>query len=432
MQDPTFLHFLVSYLPHFVASKNKRKIYSFFLRLASVVTTTVRALSTQAVKPTTASSVVKTVSVPGLKNGMDYQRLGDSDLVVSKVCMGTMTFGQQNTLEEGVQQLNTAFDKYGINFVDTAEMYPVPTKADTQGSTDRTVAQFLKGRSRDSVILATKVAGRAPYITWLPRRQAETPAELTKEQIIDSVEASLQRLGVDYIDLLQLHWPDRYTGGLFGSPDFLPSLYEEKPAPHSFEEQLEALQHLIQQGKVRYVGVSNETPFGVASFCHLAQQYPDLYPKIVSIQNSYSMIVRKTYEAGLSEMCYHHNVGLLAYSPLGAGILSGKYRDPTNIPKGSRLDVFPGFQDRYRQSLTSEAVNAYCTIAERHGLTPTNLALAWCYHNQLVASSIIGATTMTQLEENLKSYDVRLTEDIQKEITKVYLQYPDPTRFFND
>lgn len=157
-------------------------------------------------------------AVPGLKNGMDYVQLGDSDLVVSKVCMGTMTFGEQNTLEEGVEQLKTAFQEYGINFIDTAEMYPVPTKPDTQGRTDQAVAMFLKTCDRKDIVLATKVSGRSERITWLPRRKPDTPAAITREQILDSVDASLERLGVDYIDLIQIHWPDRYVGGMFGKP----------------------------------------------------------------------------------------------------------------------------------------------------------------------------------------------------------------------
>jgi aryl-alcohol dehydrogenase-like predicted oxidoreductase len=359
---------------------------------------------------------------------MDYVTLGDSDLTVSKVCMGTMTFGQQNTLEEGVAQLTRAFDEYGINFLDTAEMYPVPTKPETQGATDRTVAEFLKTKKREDVILATKVSGRAERITWLPRAKKDTPAELTKEQIIYSVDQSLERLGVDYIDLLQLHWPDRHVGGMFGSPDFLPSIYEQSPTPNAFEEQLEALQEVVSSGKVRYVGVSNETPYGVCAMAHLAKFFPDLYPKIVSIQNSYSLVVRKDYEAGLSEACYHHNVGLLAYSPLAGGSLSGKYRVKDDIPEGARLTLFPGFMDRYLDSLNEEAVNAYCEIAEKNDMTPTQLALSWCYHNELVTSSIIGATTMEQLDENIKAYDIRLDDEVMEEIRTAYKKYPDPTK----
>jgi len=340
--------------------------------------------------------------------------------------MGTMTYGEQNTLEEGVDLLNCAFDKYGINFLDTAEIYPVPTKADTQGKTDLTVKEFLKGRKREEVILATKVAGRS-MISWLPRRKPETPSALTKEQILDSVNASLERLGVDYIDLLQIHWPDRYVGGMFGAPDFLPATYEEKEDPVPFEEQLAAMQELIQAGKVRYIGVSNETPYGVCSMAQLAKSFPDLYPKIVSIQNSYSLVVRKDFEAGLAEACYHHNVGLLPYSPLAGGTLSGKYRDDKDSKLG-RLSLFPGYMERYLDSQNEAAVNAYCDLAESNDMTPSELALSWCYHRELVASTIIGATSIEQLEENLKAYDIKLSDDIEEKIAGIYKMYTDPTK----
>ena len=366
------------------------------------------------------------MTVPNLENGMDYCKLGSSDLEVSKVCMGTMTFGNQNTPQEGVEQLQTAFDKYGVNFIDTAEMYPVPTNAKTCGDTDRTVAEFLKGRSRDSVVLATKVCGRSDRMTWMPRANPNTPAELNKEQILFSVDSSLKRLGVEYIDLLQLHWPDRYTGGLFGQPDFTPTQLRE--GYNSFEEQLSALQKVVEDGKVRYVGISNETPFGVCSFVQLASSFPSLYPKIVSIQNSYSLVVRKDFEAGLAEACFHHKIGLLPYSPLAGGSLSGKYRNPDQVPDKARLKLFPGFMDRYLGSLNEEAVNAYAKLAEEHGMTPTQLALSWCYHREHVASTIIGATTMDQLHENIKAYDVRLDSVVLQEVSKIYKKYTDPTK----
>lgn len=372
-----------------------------------------------------SGAITRNVAAPGLEKGMDFCKLGASDLEVSKVCMGTMTFGNQNTREEGVEQLHTAWDEYGINFLDTAEMYPVPTDPEKQGDTDRTVAAFLKERSRDDVVLATKVCGRSDRITWLPRKEPDTPACLSKEQILYSVDSSLERLGVDHIDLLQLHWPDRYTGGLFGQADFSPSNLEDSIA---FEEQLEALKQVIDAGKVRYVGVSNETPYGVCSMAALADNQPELYPKIVSIQNSYSLVVRKDYEAGLAEACYHHKVGLLPYSPLASGSLTGKYRDADNVPEGARLTLFPGFMDRYLGSQNEEAVNAYVDLAESNNMTPAQLALSWCYHREHVASTIIGATTMEQLHENIKAYDVRLDEDIMDKIGEIYKKYTDPTK----
>ncbi len=340
--------------------------------------------------------------------------------------MGTMTFGQQNTLEEGVEQLNLAFDNYGVNFIDTAELYPVPGNPETQGMTDKAVAAFMKGRKREDVVLATKVAGYSERMTWMPRKEPETIPSLTREQILYSVDKSLKRLETDHIDLLQLHWPDRYTGGLFGQADFSPSGITREAV--AFEETLGALQELVTEGKVRYVGVSNETPFGVCTFADLAKSNPELYPKIVSIQNSYSLVVRKDFEAGLAEACYHHKVGLLPYSPLAGGSLSGKYVKD-NVPENCRFKMFPGFMDRYWKSQNEAAVNAYAEIARARGMTPTQMALAWCYHREHVASTIIGATTIEQLEEDISAYDIRLDEETLGDIDKVYKKYTDPTKF---
>lgn len=221
-----------------------------------------------------------------------------------------------------------------------------------------------------------------------------------------------------------MSYSDRFVGGLFGSTDFSPSEYERNPDPIPFEEQLSALQELVEAGKVRYIGVSNETPYGVCSMVESAKAKK--LPKIVSIQNSYSLVNRKDYEAGLAEACYHHKVGLLPYSPLAGGTLSGKYRkDP---PKTARLMMFPGFMQRYLGSNNEAAVNAYCELAQGEGLTPTQLALSWCFHRELVASTIIGATTLEQLEENIQSYDVRLRDEVHEKIAKIYQQYTDPTK----
>lgn len=382
-----------------------------------------KALSTTS-KEVLRSTITRSKSVPGLDNGMEYTMLGSSGLEVSKVCMGTMTFGEQNTLEEGVDQLNLAFDKYGVNFLDTAEIYPVPTKPETQGKTDATVAKFLQGRRRGDVILASKVLGRSDRMTWV--RKDASIVKVSREQILESVDSSLQRLGTDYIDLLQIHWPDRYVGGLFGQKDFTASkIYEDTV---TFEEQLSTLKEVIDSGKVRYVGVSNETPYGVCSMIHLAQKDPSLYAKIVSIQNSYSLLVRKDFESGLAEPCFYHNVGMLPYSPLGGGILTGKYSDPNKIPEKARLTLFPGFMDRYLGSPSDAATRKYSEIAQECGLTPTQLALSWCYHREHVTSTIIGATTIRQLEENLKSYDIKLDEETMERIEEVYKEFTDPTK----
>lgn len=394
-----------------------------FLGVASVTAYTHAAYPSAS---TRRKGVVKTETVPGLKTGMDYVRLGDSDLVVSKAAVGTMMMGSQNNVQESMDLMTTAFDEYGVNMIDTSELYPVPTLPNTQGDTDRLVAKFIKQQGRQNVVLATKVAGRSETVNWLPRAQPQTLSCLSKEQILYSIDASLQRLGTDYIDLLQLHWPDRYVP-IFGESDFCPQKYENSPTPVPFQEQLEALQQAISEGKVRYVGVSNETPYGVCSFAHLSKEFPDLYPKIVSTQNAYSLVCRKDCEGGLSEACHHHGVGLIAFSPLAGGALTGKYR--TSIPKGTRFSHFTSFMERYLNKIR-DPVSAYCDVAEQRGLTPVQLALSWCFHNNLVSTTLFGAPSLAQMREDLEAYDIRLDEETIREIQDVYRRYTDPTKEF--
>lgn len=349
-------------------------------------------------------------------------RLGKSALEVSEVCLGTMTWGKQNTMDEGVAQLDMAFDEYGLNFLDTAEMYPVPTEASTQGLTDKTVGQWLKKRGkRDDVVLASKVCGASDRINWV-RSDGRTP-RVTKADIIESVDASLGRLGTSYIDLLQIHWPDRYVP-LFGGDSYDPSL-EREAVP--FYDQLDGLKAVIDAGKVRYIGVSNETPYGVCKFVDFADRFEEL-PRICSIQNSYSLIVRSDFENGLAEVCSqsHCDVSLLAYSPLAGGILSGKYAQGS--PEGARLNLFPGFMDRYLQSRAREAVDEYIAIASKFDVTPAQLALAWCYRNPLVTSTIIGATNLEQLRENIEAHHIQLPEEALDAINDVYKRYRDPSK----
>eukprot|EP00634_Sargassococcus_sp_CCMP2135_P011791 CAMPEP_0198662474 /NCGR_PEP_ID=MMETSP1467-20131203/47642_1 /TAXON_ID=1462469 /ORGANISM="unid. sp., Strain CCMP2135" /LENGTH=334 /DNA_ID=CAMNT_0044398963 /DNA_START=38 /DNA_END=1042 /DNA_ORIENTATION=- len=333
-----------------------------------------------------------------------------------------MTFGKQNTREEGVAQLREAFDVYGLNFLDTAEMYPVPTEATTQGETDRTIAAWLKTQKREDVVLASKVCGASERIDWI-RKDGRAP-RVSKEDIVESVEASLERLGTDYLDLLQIHWPDRYVP-LFGSDAYDLALERESIA---FDEQLEGLQSVIDAGKVRYVGVSNETPYGVAKFVEFAER--ESLPRIVSIQNSYSLIVRSDYENGLTECCSprHCDVGLLAYSPLAGGILTGKYDSNNPPPKNARLNLFPGFMDRYLNSRAAQAVKEYQRVAEKYDLTLTQLALKWCYSRPHVASTIIGATTLDQLRENIDAFHVHLPDNAVADINKVYKLFRDPSK----
>ena len=249
-------------------------------------------------------------------------KLGSSDLMISKITLGTMTFGQQNTEAEAHDQLNMAFEKYGINMLDTAEIYPVPTKENTQGLTDQYIASWLKNRKRGDVIIATKVAGASPNLKYMPGRNGGQ-TRVSKEQIKTSVDFSLKRLGCEYIDLIQIHWPDRYVP-MFGADGYKKEL--ERNDAISFQEQLEAVDELIKAGKVRYLGVSNETPYGAMKFCELARS--SNLPKICSIQNSYSMLTRSEFESGgLAEVCspLNEDIGLLPYSPLAGGILTGKY-----------------------------------------------------------------------------------------------------------
>lgn len=364
------------------------------------------------------------MSLRGSTGAMQYTKLGCSDIIVSKVCLGSMTWGEQNSLTEGVAQLDVAFKEYGVNFLDTAEMYPIPTKATTQGETDRIIGSWLKQQQRDKVIVATKVAG--PGITWLPGRNGQN-SRVREADILPSVDASLKRLGTDYIDLLQIHWPDRYVP-IFGATAYNRSL-ERDAEP--FSAQLEVLARLVKQGKVRAIGLSNETPYGVMKFSALADQLG--LPKFVSLQNSYSLINRVDFDSAMSEVCSprNENIGLLPYSPLAGGILSGKYALPNSdqVNAKSRLNLFPGYMGRYKQSLAVAAVEKYRVYAASIGLTCTELALAWCYKQGHVASTIIGATTIAQLRENLDAFDAEKMSRIDEAaIEAIHKECRDPSK----
>eukprot|EP00884_Botryococcus_braunii_P006093 jgi/Botrbrau1/15485/Bobra.43_2s0105.1 len=368
-------------------------------------------------KPITVAQAVAAPPKKAAANAATLRKLGDSDLLVSACCLGTMTFGVQNTEADAHSQLSYAVLDQGINFMDTAEIYPVPPSKDTQGFTDKYISSWLKSQKRDSVILATKVAG---YGNSYLRANGEA-SRVTAAQIEESVNNSLARLDTDHIDLLQIHWPDRYVP-LFGAGSY--NQANERDGDISFEEQLRGLDNVIKAGKVRYIGVSNETSYGVMKFVQTAEKYG--LPKIVSIQNSYSLLVR-TFDVDLAEVCAKRqcNVGLLAYSPLAGGSLSGKYINGAS--KGSRLTLFPGYMERYNKSLAREAVAEYVKVAEKYGLTPAELALAWCNQQWTVTSTIIGATTMDQLKEDIGAFSIELSEECLKDIDRTYKRYRDPT-----
>lgn len=343
---------------------------------------------------------------------MDYHQLGTSELQVSAICLGTMTYGQQNTESEAHSQLDYATAQ-GINFIDTAEMYPVPPRAETYTRTETIVGNWLRKQPRDKIILATKVAGPRRAIEWI----RGGPKSLDRSNIRAAIEGSLMRLQTDYIDLYQLHWPERNTP-IFGQYQFDPALEKERV---SILEQLEALGELVKEGKIRHIGVSNEQAWGIMEFLRLAKEY-DL-PRIASIQNCYSLINRG-YEFGLTEISYREQVSLLAYSPLAFGHLSGKYLADPKAP--GRVTEFQGFAQRYEKPNVQPAVAAYAELARKHGMTPAQLALSFVYRRWFVSSTIIGATSMTQLQENLSAWDKPLSDDIIAEIEAIHLRYMNP------
>ncbi len=345
---------------------------------------------------------------------MAYRRLGGSDLNVSAVCLGTMTFGQQNSEAEGHAQLDRARDA-GINFIDTAEMYSVPARAETYGATETIVGTWLKRQDRSKIVLATKAAGPGRTLEWI----RGGPKGFGKADLSAAVDASLKRLQTDYIDLYQLHWPARRQP-MFGGWQYSPAR-EGDGVITPIEETLEALAELVAAGKIRHVGVSNEHPWGVMEFTRLAKARG--LPRIVSIQNAYSL-VNRTYDLTLAEVCHRENVGLLAYSPLAFGHLTGKYlADPK---ADGRINRFADFGQRYSKPGLQEAVAAYVALARVIGISPAQLALAWCYRRWSVASTIIGATSLAQLDENLSAWNIDLAPEVLDKLDAIHLRHPNP------
>jgi aryl-alcohol dehydrogenase-like predicted oxidoreductase len=348
---------------------------------------------------------------------MHYSRLGRTDVKVSRICLGTMTWGEQNSEREAHAQLDLALAA-GINFIDTAEMYPVPPKAETYGRTEQYIGSWLKARGqRDRVIIATKVMGCSDDLTYV--RGGNT--RLTRANIEAALDASLKRLQTDYIDLYQLHWPDRRTN-TFGKLGYK---HDPDDEPVPIEESLAALADLVKAGKVRHIGVSNETPWGVAQFLRLAGtrgQRSD-WPRIVSIQNPYNLLNR-SFEIGLAEFAHREDVGLLAYSPLGFGVLTGKYLDGAR-PDAARLTLFTRFR-RYTGEPGQQATRAYVELARRHGLTPAQMALAYVNTRPFLTSTIIGATTLEQLRDNIASIDLTLSDEVLAGIEAIHAANSNP------
>lgn len=342
---------------------------------------------------------------------MKKRKLGKTDLEVSEICLGTMTWGEQNTESEGHAQMDYALDN-GINFFDTAEMYAVPPKKETQGSTEKIIGSWFKERkSRDKVILATKVSGRSP-LNWL--RDDEKSTEQSREQIFEAVDKSLLRLGIDYIDLYQLHWPDRPMNLFGGSIN-----YEHMDEPSiDISIILESLNELVKSGKVRHIGLSNETPWGTMKFLH----HSDISstPRVQSIQNAYNLLNR-TFEIGGSEIAHREDVGLLAYSPIAQGYLSGKYQNGA-LPKGSRKELFNRLQ-RYEGPYAEEAIEAYLNIARKYEIDPSQLANQFVTSRPFVTSNIIGATNMEQLQLAVTSINIKITKEIEEDIEKAFQRH---------
>ncbi|WP_163271297.1 aldo/keto reductase [Chelativorans alearense] len=347
---------------------------------------------------------------------MEKRRLGRTDLLVSKICLGTMTWGEQNTEAEGHAQMDYAFEK-GVNFLDTAELYPIPPKAETQGATERIIGTWMKARgNRDRIVLASKVVGR----TANPWFRGGRSSKLVRADIMDAIDKSLERLQTEYIDLYQIHWPDRSIP--WGSnPTRVTGKAERHPGETPIEETLAVFDDLVKAGKIRHLGLSNESTWGLMRF--IAEAEKGTGPRIASLQNAYNL-VNRTFEVNLAEACAREDVSLLAYSPLAQGYLTGKY-DHGALPKGSRKELFDRLQ-RYEKPGAAEAFLAYNELARSFGLTPATFANAFVVSRPFLTANIIGATTMAQLKEAVASADVAWTEEMQAAVDALHQKVGNP------
>ena len=343
---------------------------------------------------------------------MNYKKLGNTELEVSTICLGTMTWGEQNTQEEGFEQMSYALDE-GVNFWDTAEIYSIPPKQETFGDTEVIIGNwFEKTKKRDKVILASKVCG--------PMREYVRGGgnQFGEKNITEALEGSLKRLKTDCIDLYQLHWPERKTN-FFGKLGYE---HDDNNEWTRFEDILGYLKRFIDQGKIKHVGLSNETSWGLSKFLELSKDQN--LPRVLSIQNPYNLLNR-TYEVGLAEMSVREQAGLLAYSPLACGYLSGKYRE-NKLPKDSRIERDGDFWTRYQKPNMNMAVDAYYKISKKHNLDMSQMSLKFIEMQPFITSVIIGATTMEQLKKNIESVNIKLTDEIINEINEVQAIYPNP------
>lgn len=346
---------------------------------------------------------------------IEMRELGRTGIKVTSCCLGTMTWGEQNTEAEGHAQMDLAVE-HGINFFDTAELYAIPPRPETQGRTEEIIGSWFKARGlRDRIVLATKIVGRSD-MTWHRDNEVKLCRQ-TKDQIDRAVESSLRRLQTDYIDLYQMHWPDR-PAPIFGGR-LRPEDYEKPYEP--FEDILDHLNRHVQAGRIRHIGVSNETPYGVMRF--LAESEARGLPRLQSIQNVYNLVSRK-FEEGLDEIALRENVGLLAYSPLAQGYLTGKYRDGA-LPEGSRKQLFNRLQ-RYESPQGLRAIERYLDLAARFGVDPAQLAIRFCDTRPFTTSTIIGATSMDQLSTCIDAFELAWTEDFDKEIDAIHADQPSP------